>query len=216
MIAKTGIIQTNNFYENSGSSTYTVVGSLTNNKGIFSGFTSSNYINTNCTISAFADKLEIYGSYTTGTDVASEQHIIATDPRNLAFETYSSKLRLCIYSNNSSWGVLASGTTTLTANTKYIYKIISNNTAIKVYLLLNGNWVTEISATLPTASTEGPLTFGVLPGNKNYPIKGSVDIKDYEIKVSGKTIWSGINAYLGSITAKMGSDFVSAIHLEEI
>ena len=216
-ILKNGTVTAQNVYELGSGSTYTKVGTLTDNRGVFSGFSGTSYIDTNCTISAFSDKLEIYGSYTTGTDLTNEKYIICLNPRNLGLQTISSKFRMVVFNNNSNW-VMASSSTTITANTFYQYKIISDNTTIRFYLLTNSGWVNEISITLPTASTAGPLSFGVFSPNnpKTSVTDGSIDIKDYEIKVSGKTIWNGLDAYLLNNNAKVGKYFIGGSGFYEV
>ena len=214
MITKTGLVTTPDFIESNGTSTLTVTGSLTNNNGVYSGFSSANYINTNCNISCTSNKLIIHGSYTTSSDITSEQYVFATTTRCLAVTVLNSKFRLQTYANNN-WS-LSVGTTTLSTNIKHYFKIVSDNTTIKLYVLVNSQWVQNCSITLPAAQSEYPISLGVLVPNTNYYARGSIDVKDWSVLVNNVEIWNGYETLLGSNTAKIGKNFVSGRTINEI
>lgn len=216
-ITKNATTVAENIYELGSGSTYTKVGSLTNNQGVFSNFSVNNYITTNCTFSAWSDKLEIYGSFKTGLDLTSSQLVVSLNPRNLNYEIAGSKIRLSIFNNNNNW-VVYSGTTILDTNTKYNFKIISDNIVVKAYLLINGDWFLDSYVTLPTESNSGSMSLGIfLPNNPHTsPLKGYLDIKDYEVKISGKTVWNGLDAYLLNNKAKIGKFYIGASDFFEV
>lgn len=214
MITKNGVINSATFYENGTNSTYSITGTLTDNDGVFSGFSTANYLMTNCSISCTSDKLEFYGTYTTTSDITTEQYIFATSTRNLALTVINSKFRLQTYANNN-W-TLVVGTTALSANTKYYFKIISDNTTIKLYVLVNGLWVQNASITLPATQTTSLIGLGVLPPNTSPYAKGTINIKDFSVRVSGKEVWSGLDAYYPNSNPKINKNYIAGHVFQEI
>ena len=97
---KNSTISTSQFLEISSGSTYTQVGTLTNNNGIFSGFSSANYITTNGSISANSNNFVVFGYYRTGSDITTEQYIGCTLTRNLAIYIINSNAKKCKIKTN--------------------------------------------------------------------------------------------------------------------
>jgi hypothetical protein len=206
--------KTQEFIENSGKSILTVTGALTNNNGVYSGFSSSNYITTNGSISADTSNFIVYGHYRTGSDINTEQYVGCTSARNLSTSIMSSKFRLLVCSNNGGgWGTTVLSNNTVTTNTDYYYKIVSRDS--KLYLYVNGEvWIT---LALPASGTYASATWGFgnhLP-TKVCPSLGSVNLKQCGIVIDGVTTWCGADAVLGSVKAKIGADYISANQMEE-
>jgi len=217
MIYKNGIIKQKNFYENENQGTYTITGTLTNNNGIFYGFSANNYITTNCSIGSNTNSLEIYGSYETVSDITTEQYIFCTLTRNLAVKVVNSKFTFQVSSNNgSSWNNLIVGTAVISANTKYYYKIISDNTNIRLYILINGTWVLQATIAISGTFTTTTLGFGNHLPTKVCPTLGYIDLTDYTVKSNGNIIWNGVDAYLQNDKAKIGKNFIASKSFYEI
>ena len=217
MIKKNGAISSANFYENGTESTYSITGSLTDNNGVFSGFSASNYITTNCSLGANSDKFELYGSYLTPSNVSQEQYVICTLTRNLAVAVVSNKFRLQVSSNNGgSWNYLVNGTTTISADTKYFYKVVSDNSNVRLYLSLNNGWILQSIAAISGTFTTTTLGFGNHLPTKVAPTLGYTDIKDYSVKVSGKEVWSGLDAYYLNSNPKINKNYIAGHVLQEI
>ena len=213
-VTKTATAVAENMYELGSGSTYTKVGSLTDNRGVFSGFSASNYITTNCSMGANSNNLVVAGSYITS-NITSEQYIICTLSRNFAIKVQNSKFIIQISSNNgSNWNVVQNGSKTITANTKYYFKAISDNS--KIYLYIDN--VLDATLTIPTDGTFASTTMGF--GNhiptKAVPALGFIDIKDFEVNISGKTVWNGLDAYMLNNKAKIGKYFIGASEFCEV
>lgn len=216
MISKNGVISTKEFLENKSGSTYTITGSLTDNNGEFSGFSAANYITTNASVSANSSKLEVYGSYTTKSDVSTEQYVCCTLTRNLAVTVINGKFRLQVSSNNGSgWNNLIVGTSSVSANTKYYFKIISDNTNIRLYVLINNVWVLQATVAISGTFTTTTFGFGNHLPTKVAPTLGYINIKDYIIKINGITTWTGVDAYLTNDKAKINKNYIGSLDFYE-
>lgn len=216
MIQKNGIIKTKEYLENNlSSSTYTITGTLTNNNGVFSGFSAANYITTNGSISGNTSNFVVFGHYKTGTDITTEQYVGCTLTRNLAVKIQSSKFVLQLCSNNGGgWGTIINSTNTVTANTDYFYKITTDGS--KLYLYINNAlWVT---LTIPSGGTYTDTTWGFgnhLP-TKVCPALGSIDLKKCGIKINNVITWSGADVYVVNDYAKIGKNYVTSNNFYEV
>lgn len=219
MIYKNGTIQNKDFRENESGSTYTVVGTLTNNDGVFSGFAASNYLKANCSVASNVSGLEIYGEYCPS-NITAEQYVFCTSTRNLSFKVMSSKFVLQTSANNgSSWNVVGTGTTTLVVNTNYPFKVITDSTTVKAYIMINGSWVLQATNTLPSGGTytsNPDLCFGLHVPSNAVPNAYPIDIKHFIVKKNGAVLWSGIDALLINSNAKIHKNYIASREFYEV
>lgn len=215
MIQKNGTIKNSTILENAvTASTYTIHGDLISKDGIFSEFSTANYITTNGNISADTENFVVFGHYKTGTNITTEQYIGCTLTRNLAIKIQNSKFILQVCSNNGSgWNTIVTSTKTVSENTDYFYKIISYNT--KLYLYINEElWVTLtlVSGTY-TTTTWG---FGNHLPTKVSPSLGTINIKECGIIINNVATWLGTDAYTGDSNAKISENYISGKGFYEV
>ena len=182
-----------------------VTGSPTNNNGVISGFSTTDYltahkisfINEHDNSSLFdvtnGETWEMNFEVTTGSNVSTSQYFIGTstiissiDP--VVIGLYQSKFGFWLgfsqYSNNSSYGV-----TTVTANTTYTIKLEFTGTEYNLYV--NGNLESTLNST--KSIYRGTLAIGAQAGSSalNSPWLGSVNLNNSYIKVDDELWWDG-------------------------
>ena len=208
--------KTQEFIENSGNSTLTVTGTLTNNNGVYSGFSASNYIQTSTIDLSTANTWDIiiklkYSQY------SSYQVPFASN--------YS--VMLGFNSNNiyygigqgSSWNIVNISSYsgyTFEEGKEYYIKISFTGTAYTLgYYLYDGTYNTVV--TNNSTSKVSSVSFYRFGDGRvlGTPFKGSLDLGHTYFFADGKLIWSGADAYLGSTKAKIGADYISANQMEE-
>lgn len=183
-------------------------GTLTNNDGVFSGFSSSDYIEINN--AAYIDKnhaqdfiFTLYNlNFTTSSDVTTSQVLISSQT---LLEVKIESGKLYFYNWQSSSYVQVG---TVTANTNYIFSLdfrygeslispIPTITTNITYFLIN--------STDPSQPLVGTSSDNVIDTSNNYPVKigvslntdkpflGEIDIKNSYIKMNNgnNIIWNG-------------------------
>lgn len=182
-----------------------VVGNPTNNNGVFSGFSTTDYltahkisfINTRDSGSLFdvtnGETWEMNFEVITGSNVSTSQYFIgtstiisSTDP--VIIGLYQSKFSFFLgfsqYVNNPSYGV-----TTVTANTTYTIKLEFTGTEYNLYV--NGNLESTLTST--KSIYRGNLVIGAQAGSSalDSPWLGSVNLNNSYIKVDDELWWDG-------------------------
>lgn len=180
----------------------TTYGTLTDNNGVISGFSTSNYIKTTTTpptpITSFEEVLKIHVNSITP-PVSPKQCMVAGDPW-LGLGTIhiynDGKLQVYISSTGTSNDIANGvyGSTALSANTDYWIKFSWDGNTYKVSVSTDGSTYTDhitINSNLPPAFN-GVLGYGTDTGaSNNYPFDGSIDLKECYVKVNGQKVWSG-------------------------
>lgn len=182
-----------------------VTGNPANNNGVFSGFSTTDYltahkisfINEHDSDSLFdvtnGETWEMNFEVTTGSNVSTSQYFIGTstiissiDP--VVIGLYQSKFSFWLgfsqYVNNPSYGV-----TTVTANTTYTVKLEFTGTEYNLYV--NGNLESTLNST--KSIYRGTLAIGVQAGSSTLvsPWLGSVNLNNSYIKVNDELWWNG-------------------------
>lgn len=182
-----------------------VTGNPTNNNGVFSEFSTTDYltvhkisfINAHDSGSLFdvtnGETWEMDFEVTTGSNVSTSQYFIGTstiissiDP--VVIGLYQSKFSFFLgfsqYVNNPSYGV-----TTVTANTTYTVKLEYTGTEYNLYV--NGNLESTLNST--KSIYRGTLAIGVQAGSSTLvsPWLGSVNLNNSYIKVDDELWWDG-------------------------
>ena len=166
----------------------TIKGSLTENNGVFSGFSSSNY-------------LELQQPFTLNADTVAEivfkinfdnetTQVYLGHPNTYGIQmtkgTADSKIHLYL-GNNSSWTLIdnATGTTVLSSLTDYYIKVVFNKGNVQVLLSTDKtNWTTEINRNI-TLTEEYSYIIDLGRGRTNTQyLKGSIDLNQSYIKIN--------------------------------
>lgn len=163
----------------------TIKGSLTESpEGVFSGFSSSNYLNLQENI-IYTNNFEMLFKITTGTSGTTQQ-IFEGSSSNTGLTIFiSSDNKLFVSAGNGSWIVNTSGTTILSTNTTYYVKFSYKNNVYKLELSTdNINWNTEISvANSSVLTSTGNKSIGYSTRFNSRVFTGSIDLNQSYIKL---------------------------------
>lgn len=171
-----------------------IVGSLTNNNGVLSGFSASDY----------AELPQDWGTFTTLELVIKANISTFEQASNIVapFYTYTG-LELAVDSdrtlvlrvgNGSSWIINNNSSQLLNLNTDYFFKVTHNSGVYTVDVSIDNeswtNYITVSSTQLPT----GKILLGqafVGNGPTQYFLRGSIDLNESYININGERWWSG-------------------------
>lgn len=179
-----------------------IVGSLTNNNGILSGFSTSNYATSSYTFNPSNSNWEVVVPITTASSFVDSDFLGSAVNNDFGIHLQlltDGKLHLYLSSNGTSHNIASNvaGASTLSANTKYWIKTAFNGTSYNVYSSttgeFNGEEITQITvnsnATLCTMTTT-VLGRNLSPSYPN-PFNGSIDLNGCYINIDGQRFWSG-------------------------
>ena len=176
------------------SSKFTITGSLTITNGVASGFSSSNYIGINNTISSSSDII-IEGEFTYGADVSNLQILLEcvsnTYPLGGPISLRPIANNQCVLrypTGNSTYSdtqnlVLP---TTLTQGNSYKFKIVVNGNSISAQI----DNSTPVSASDLYRYNINSIILGC-SRNHDAVFQGSSDLKQFSITVDGVPVFSG-------------------------
>lgn len=187
-----------------------IIGSLTNNNGILSGFGTSNYAEIPQQLPlANANSFEFVFKFNYNTSTAIQS--IFTE-RNVSYFSQISILTsgelYCQLSNNHSSDNMGSGTgsTTLTNGNTYYVKLSFDGSAYKVYLSSTGEFSGEETEEISITNSAKLLNFNwnigcsALSGYEQPFNTGSIDLKESYININGQRWWSGTKPWLDTST----------------
>lgn len=185
-------------------SNITAVGSLLDNTGVLSGFTTSIYgiinnvtpaiLSGNTWEVVFKFKLNTLGVFNPIIGGASGTYVMDL------YVSANNKLAAQLSSNGSSWNICSvkEGTTILAANIDYYAKLEYNGTAYVLSLSTTGtdedfanNIQWTLDSTTAIEATTDKIFVGFRDGNYN---RGIIDLNSSYINVAGSRIWSGVTA----------------------
>lgn len=174
---------------------YTVVGTLTENNGVLSGFTNNtNYGQLPSTLTLGNDfdivfKVKTGSSFTTQPTIAAAYNQIA-----LAILINSSNKVQISTGNGSSWGDVLKSNTTISTNTDYKFKFSLHNSVLSIYIAdSNDNFVLDNSMSATASIPNATIVLGVartLAAAWN----GSIDLNESYIDINSERAWSGIES----------------------
>lgn len=172
---------------------YTAVGTITNNNGVLSGFSNSNYATIPDTFSPSNNAWEFVIKITTGADVSTTQYILG---REYYFDLYiGGGLIKTEIGNGSSWGItVQQGVTTLQANSTYYIKYIYTGSSYAIYLSTDGSaFSLEKSISYSTAQSSHVIPLGrIIATTLLNPFGGSIDLNGSYIKINNEIWWNGV------------------------
>ena len=182
---------------------YNVVtyGNLTNNNGVLSGFSGSNYATIPLSFNPVQRPFEVVFKFAGTNGVIWNVGDLTTPRGHIDFEIYQSKLYAEAAANSTLiWSI--DGVTTLSPNTNYWVKLAYNGVdTYSLYLSTDGTtWNTEgtvtSSAFLADGSTEYNL-IGVQAENRGvitYPFDGSINLNESYINIDNIRWWQGVTS----------------------
>lgn len=187
-------------YENATEKAYlksnvTYVGSVADNQGVLSGFSSSNYAKIQNYFSPSSNTWEVVLKAKLSSIPASGTSSIMlaglTDSY-ISLEISSAGKIQFLIGNGSSWVVNTTvGTTVFQTNTDYWFKLGFNGTVYTVYSSTNGSdWTQEATATNSVSMSNVTLVIGISKLLNN-SFLGAIDLKESYININGSRWWSG-------------------------
>ena len=161
----------------------TIKGTLTENNGVFSGFSASNYLEVNYTPQNI-NNYELGVKFTLGNSVSSTQTIIGQKSTNvhtpqLAIDS-SRKLFFSFPNASHSW-VSVNTTYALNIDTTYEAKMIWTGNKVYAYLKSNSVWELVGESDLVTNGWDEPILIGLDTGLNAWG--GSIDLNNSYIKL---------------------------------
>lgn len=185
-----------------------IKGALTNNNGVFSGFNSTNTLNIPEKFQPDNTPWEMLFKITTGSDISTSQRIAQISGYGIHLGVMSSKFRLWLSTNGSSWDLAndTTGTYTVLANTEYYVQVKYTGSAYTVSYSLTGEPETftqdiSISSSTPLNFSNGYPNIG---GNTS-PWLGSIDLNESFINVNGEQWWKWNGLLENKSTYSIGS-----------
>lgn len=176
-----------------------VVGTLTEDNGVYGGFSTANYLQTDTSpIETKDGEWECMVKFTTGSDVSTNQKIFhaspsATDRYGLVIILISGKVNYTVCSSGSKWLFDAAGSHTVSANTTYWVRFSYKKQKYLGEISTDGVTFEEDYA-VSNASTLKPslpvIRFGVYYSTKfEAPWLGSIDLKECYFKTGDRILW---------------------------
>jgi hypothetical protein len=167
-------------------------GTPTNNNGIISNFTTTNYLDV---IDGRKDNAEYVVCFTTGSATVSRTQSIATAQDWFTVEIPADSWSLCSY----NWQTKANvDLFTAQANTTYWLKIQTSGTSKTYSYSTNGSTYTQVASfSDSTVSTSANYPYRL--GNHSShsllgrAFAGSINLNECYIKVNGSLVWSGMS-----------------------
>ena len=186
------------------------VGSLTDNNGILSGFSTSNYAKFPTNFQPSSNTWEMVWKITTGSNVSSTtaQQICVFSKGTTNDTRYASriliqggKFRFTITYNGTAWDIPSAdgdpgvGTYSVQTNTTYWLKWEYTGSAYKLSYSLDGITYTQdinVASTTPVYNSPAFCAIGIW-NNGSYlePFLGSIDLNESYINIDGTRWWTG-------------------------
>jgi hypothetical protein len=168
-----------------------IVGTLTINGSIISGFSNSNYLILPGTFhlgGSDVSSFEIECSFTTPADMSNPFYVL--DGRVRLLMSNSPQVLTLVISETGNFQTIT-GITTLTASTKYYVKIEYDGTEYKLYLSTDGSTYNLEATATTTVVPEDSSSYKISPFTNAIT---STDMSDWFIKRNGQIIWQGMDA----------------------
>lgn len=175
-----------------------ITGTLTNDNGVLSGFSSGNFAKLPNIFSHGSKPWEVQFKVTTGSNVSSqsciyEQLYDGNVYYGLTLYIENNTLRVRCGNGSTFWNVNTDYS--ISANTAYWIKAVFNGTQYILSASIDGeNWTTASTITSSTIAYDNYLMF---IGRRNYGSNynqwlGSIDLKESYIKVNNELWWEGV------------------------
>ena len=177
-----------------------IVGSLTNNDGVLSGFSTSNYATTPSSFTFSSYNWEFNIKFTTGNNVSSDQNIVTplmennVDKDAVNIWINNSAISIYIY-DNANDELIISGSLACSINTTYYIRCQYISGTYYIKYSSDGINYTDISTPVASAlyiwETNQKWVFGLARG-VNRPFLGSIDLNYCYLKINNTSVWRGV------------------------
>lgn len=184
-----------------------IVGSLANNNGILTGFSTDNHalVNQTFTSTLSTQDWEFVIPYLS-TDLSASQYPMCSDDFGIGFgiNNNGSTLTWYISSNGSSWNVVSgiSANYTFHTNTQYYFKLSHSSGTVYLSVSLDNNTYIQLLSASLTSMQDTVLKFGASRTNANPCTYGQIDLNKAYIKVNDVLWWKGVSN-TSNITTKI-------------
>lgn len=180
---------------------YSVVGSLTNENNVFSGFNGSNYLSLNGGFNVGSNTWEVVAKFTTTDSFPNLQgiyhfHNALSDSGRfgLIIRMQGNKFNFAI-SSGYSWMLNATGSYTLQPNTTYWVKASFDGSKYVLSYSLDGKFFIDdivYASTSPLLSGLKIMVAGAWYSGSSYiePLLGKLYLNECYIKISGNYVWT--------------------------
>lgn len=208
-------------------SNITNVGSVVDNQGVLSGFSSTSWAVLPNNFNVGSSAWELVVSFTTGT-IGADQYIVNSS--SLAYQPFGiwlsagGKISASGYVNNSTTTLFTiSGSSVLSANTKYFVSLSYNS--ITGYTLGLGtsldNLSVEGTSTVTTPINTGynialGADFSADGAYYNGAFTGSIDLNESYININGERWWTGIDTLTKNSNGHLFYDISQKDRVDEV
>lgn len=194
-----------------GNTDINVIGTLTEADGVYSGFTTANYLETTTSpINTNNGEWECMVKFTTGDNITDSQRIVhalpsASSRYGLGVYIKSGKSCSIVSFNGTSWGIEGTGSHSLQTNTTYWVRFSYKNQRYLTEISTDGVTFEDdysVSSANTVVLSLPLLRFGVSYSTKfEGAFLGSIDLKECYIKANGKFLWnySHTKYYMGCL-----------------
>ena len=171
----------------------TIVGTPTITHGQVSGFSHEDFLEFPFLVDFKGRSFEINFAFTTGEDIDSQQNILDSD-FGLAFAIRNKHLVIAVSTNGTSWATEQTGTLTLAPQTTYRIRISWDTLIYSVQYSIDGGntYVEDIRFDNNNFPYPKQVFIGVGKLANNF-FKGIINLNLADVKISGKTIWQGMD-----------------------
>lgn len=172
-----------------------IVGSLTDNNGVLSGFSSSNYALTDVVLPSSITSYEFVAKFTTGSDITTKQGILANSKTNRATPQIGlDSTNTFVFDhpvNSTTWATVKG--LTPQANTTYWVKAIWDGTTFSGYYKTSEETEYTLLGTDSATTIYWVEQIGIGIDLTRYPFFGSIDLKESYININGSRWWTGMS-----------------------
>lgn len=172
----------------------TIVGSFARiDKGVASGFSASNYCKTPSSPPSNILSYEWFCKFTVGSDVTSQQGILANLASNRdtpqLFISTDSDIQFLHPISSSTWS--SSLSAPLTPNTTYWIKVTWDGSIVSFYYKTSESSDYILAGTTSATTINWTANVGIGIDTTTYPFYGSIDLTESYININGERWWSG-------------------------
>ena len=168
-----------------------IVGSLVNNNGVFSGFSTANYATTMGTLPSTITSYEFVAKFTTGATTTTQQGILANYLTNIATPQIvlddSNVLFFNHPINSSTWATAITFQTNL--NTTYYVKQVWNGNTISAYYKTSSDSDYTLVGTSNATTINWVEQVGIGIDTTSFPFLGTIDLNESYIKINNELWW---------------------------
>lgn len=207
----------------------TISGNLSTNNGIFSGFSSGNYLNTLSNFAPGSQPWEMGFKVNTGTAWATSDTAISPIIGgnneyvfSLSLSTLANNRRVTwsISSNRETYDIIDDKLTDFIPelNRDYWFKLSYNGISYNLYVSKDGvtfTLIDTVESSTPVVSSTVPLRLGINRGSAAF-WTGSIDLKECYIKINNQLWWQGSTVIYKNANGHIFYDIADKILIDDL